>query len=62
MDPSRDHRISVHEDQAPKAVIDCSQVLESRIGQVFTRPVYKRVALQLIHREAKSKRPSDKEI
>jgi len=27
----------------------CSQVLESRIQQVFTRPAYKPMALQLIH-------------
>ncbi len=32
-----------------KAVIDCSQVLESRIQQAFTRPAYKSMALQLIH-------------
>jgi hypothetical protein len=32
-----------------KAVIDCSQVLESRIQQAFTRPAYKLMALQLIH-------------
>jgi len=32
-----------------KAVIDCSQVLESRIQQVFTRPAYKPMALRLIH-------------
>ena len=32
-----------------KAVIDCSQVLESRIQQAFTRPVYKPMALRLIH-------------
>jgi hypothetical protein len=32
-----------------KAVIDCSQVLESRIQQAFTRPVYKPMAIQLIH-------------
>jgi predicted ATPase len=31
-----------------KAVIDCSQVLESRVQQAFTRPVYKPMALQLI--------------
>jgi hypothetical protein len=31
-----------------KAVIDCSQVLESRIQQAFTRPAYKPMALQLI--------------
>ncbi len=32
-----------------RAVIDCSQVLESRIEQAFTRPAYKRMATQLIH-------------
>ena len=32
-----------------KAVIDCSQVLESRIQQAFTRPAYKSMALRLIH-------------
>ena len=32
-----------------KAVIDCSQVLESRIQQAFTRPTYKQMALRLIH-------------
>ena len=32
-----------------KAVIDCSQVLESRIQQAFTRPDYKPMALRLIH-------------
>jgi hypothetical protein len=32
-----------------KAVIDCSQVLESRIQQAFTRPAYKPMATQLIH-------------
>ena len=32
-----------------KAVIDCSQVLESRIEQAFTRPAYKHMALRLIH-------------
>ena len=32
-----------------KAVIDCSQVLESRIQQAFTRPAYKPMAVQLIH-------------
>jgi predicted ATPase len=32
-----------------RAVIDCSQVLESRIEQAFTRPAYKPMALQLIH-------------
>ncbi len=32
-----------------KAVIDCSQVLESRIERAFTRPAYKPMALRLIH-------------
>lgn len=32
-----------------RAVIDCSQVLESRIQQAFTRPLYKPMALRLIH-------------
>jgi len=32
-----------------KAVIDCSQVLESRIQQAFTRPAYKSMAIQIIH-------------
>ena len=32
-----------------KAVIECSQVLEGRIEQAFTRPAYKNMALQLIH-------------
>lgn len=32
-----------------KAVIDCSQVLEARIQQAFTRPVYKPMALRIIH-------------
>ncbi len=32
-----------------KAVIDCSQVLESRIEQAFTRPIYKPMALRIIH-------------
>ena len=32
-----------------KAVIDCSQVLESRIEQAFTRPVYKPMAIRIIH-------------
>ena len=34
---------------AIKAVIDCSQVLESRVQQAFTRPPYKPMALRLIH-------------
>ncbi len=32
-----------------KAVIDCSQVLEARIEQGFTRPAYKRMAVRIIH-------------
>jgi hypothetical protein len=32
-----------------RAVIDCSQVLESRIDQAFTRPPYKPMALRIIH-------------
>jgi len=32
-----------------KAVIDCSQVLESRISQAFTRPAYKDMAFRIIH-------------
>ena len=32
-----------------KAVIDCSQVLESRISQAFTRPAYKPMALRIVH-------------
>ncbi|MBI4025765.1 MAG: ATP-binding protein [Verrucomicrobia bacterium] len=32
-----------------KAVIDCSQVLEARIQQAFTRPAYKDMAVRLIH-------------
>ena len=32
-----------------RAVIDCSQVLESRIQQAYTRPAYKPMALRLIH-------------
>jgi hypothetical protein len=32
-----------------KAVIDCSQVLESRIQQAFARPAYKPMAVQLVH-------------
>ena len=32
-----------------KAVIDCSQVLEARVEQAFTRPAYKPMALRLIH-------------
>ncbi len=32
-----------------KAVIDCSQTLESRVQQAFTRPAYKPMALRVIH-------------
>ena len=32
-----------------RAVIECSQVLESRIQQAFTRPAYKPMALRIIH-------------
>ena len=32
-----------------KSVIDCSQVLESRIEHAFTRPAYKPMALRIIH-------------
>jgi len=32
-----------------KAVIDCSQVLESRVQQAFTRPAYRPMAVRLIH-------------
>lgn len=31
-----------------RAVIDCSQVLEARIRQAFTRPIYKPMALRII--------------
>ena len=40
---------SFRSDSDIKAVIDCSQVLESRIQQAFTRPAYKPMALRLIH-------------
>jgi len=32
-----------------RAVVDCSQVLESRIQQAYTRPVYKPMALRVIN-------------
>ena len=32
-----------------KAVIECSQVLESRVEQAFTRPAYKPMAMRVIH-------------
>ena len=40
---------SFRSDPDIKAVIDCSQVLESRIQQAFTRPPYRPMALRLIH-------------
>lgn len=32
-----------------KEVLDCTQVLEARIEQAFTRPIYKSMAIRLIH-------------
>ena len=32
-----------------KAVIDCSQVLESRVQQAFTRPAYRPMAIRIVH-------------
>ena len=32
-----------------REVIECSRILESRIQQSFTRPAYKKMALQIIH-------------
>ena len=32
-----------------RAVVDCSQVLESRIESAFTRPFYKPMALRIVH-------------
>ncbi|MCL6590794.1 MAG: DUF6079 family protein [Firmicutes bacterium] len=32
-----------------RAVIECSEVLESRIRQAFTRPAYKKMAVRIIH-------------
>ncbi len=32
-----------------RAVIDCSQVLEARIAQAFTRPAYRPMALRIVH-------------
>ncbi len=40
---------SFRSDPDIKAVIDCSQVLESRIEQAFTRPPYKSMAIRIIH-------------
>ncbi|MDQ7839162.1 MAG: DUF6079 family protein [Thermodesulfobacteriota bacterium] len=34
---------------AIKAVIDCSEVLESRVKQAFPRPAYKTMAMRVIH-------------
>lgn len=39
---------SFRSDPDIKAVIDCSQVLESRIQQAFTRPAYRPMAIRLI--------------
>ena len=36
-------------DPGIKAVIDCSQVLDARITQAFTRPAYRPMALRIIH-------------
>jgi hypothetical protein len=40
---------SFRSDPNIKAVIDCSQVLESRVQQAYTRPAYKAMAVQVIH-------------
>lgn len=40
---------SFRSDPAIREVIDCSQVLESRLEQAFTRPAYKSMALRIIH-------------
>ncbi|MGM0682382.1 MAG: DUF6079 family protein, partial [Thermodesulfobacteriota bacterium] len=40
---------SFRADPDVKEVINCSQVLESRIQQAFTRPAYKSMALRIIH-------------
>lgn len=40
---------SFRSEPAIREVIDCSQVLESRIQQAFTRPLYKPMALRIIH-------------
>ncbi|OQB94579.1 MAG: hypothetical protein BWX81_02438 [Spirochaetes bacterium ADurb.Bin110] len=40
---------SFKSNQDIKAVIDCSQVLEARIQNAFTRPIYKPMALRIIH-------------
>jgi anion-transporting ArsA/GET3 family ATPase len=40
---------SFRADDEIREVIDCSQVLENRIEQAFTRPNYKAMALRIIH-------------
>ena len=40
---------SFRADPDVKAVIDCSQVLESRVQQAFTRPAYRPMAVRIIH-------------
>ena len=40
---------SLRSDPDIRAVIDCSQVLEGRIQQAFTRPAYRPMALRVIH-------------
>lgn len=40
---------SFRADPDVKAVIECSQVLESRIDHAFTRPAYKPMAMRVIH-------------
>lgn len=40
---------SLRSDSEIRQVLDCSQVLESRIQLAFTRPAYKPMALRLIH-------------
>jgi hypothetical protein len=40
---------SFRSDSEIRQVLDCSQVLESRIQSAFTRPAYKPMALRLIH-------------
>ncbi|MEW6742181.1 MAG: DUF6079 family protein [Planctomycetota bacterium] len=40
---------SFRADSDIRAVIDCSQVLEARVNQAFTRPAYRPMALRIIH-------------
>jgi hypothetical protein len=40
---------SFRSDPDVRAVIDCSQVLQSRVQQAYTRPAYKPLAVQVIH-------------